>query len=298
LVAGGRGLGRLIKSSIEAAENVGLVAGKLGITTDALQEFRFAADQVGVATTTLDMGLQRFARRAQEAQAGTGEAKDAIKELKIELFETGGAARKTEELFADAMEALAGVEVEKRLRLAFKLFDSEGVALVNLANNFDEMRQAARAAGVVLDRDTIQKAGEARRTISALSLAMDTELREAMVALAPTLINSLRFFRQISASLGDMFHRIQDIEGLSLKQLEKQAAELLFKIVRAKDSLAQAASSVSTVNITERGVKMLEEEVRLYSEELDVLAPLIDAKREIRGARTHRGAKKESRGSR
>jgi hypothetical protein len=79
------------------------------------------------------MALQRFTRRAAEAAQGTGEAKDALAQMSIALRDQSGNLRRSEDLLADVADAFARIEdPAERVRLAFKLFDSEGVALVNL----------------------------------------------------------------------------------------------------------------------------------------------------------------------
>jgi len=62
-VAGIAGMGLMIKSSIQVIDKLGKVSSKLGVTSQELQRFRFAAKLAGVEETALDMGLQRFIRR-------------------------------------------------------------------------------------------------------------------------------------------------------------------------------------------------------------------------------------------
>ena len=150
------GMKRLIDGSLAAADAIGKTSDKLGISNSALQELQFAAVQSGVSIETLNMGLQRFGRRAAEAAAGTGEARNALKQLKIELTDGQGALRSTEALFMDTMKALSEIENPlERVRLSFKLFDSEGVALVNMAGNVGELREQAQKLGIVLDDEVI-----------------------------------------------------------------------------------------------------------------------------------------------
>ena len=139
------GLGALIDRSISAADAIGKTADKIGVGVEALQELRFAAKASGVEQQTLDMALQRFTRRAAEAAQGTGEAKDALAQMGIALRDQSGNLRRSEDLLADVADAFARIEdPAERVRLAFKLFDSEGVALVNLLRGgsgaLEEMR--------------------------------------------------------------------------------------------------------------------------------------------------------------
>ena len=127
------GLAALVDRSISAADAIGKTADKIGVGVEALQELRVAAKASGVEQQTLDMALQRFTRRAAEAAQGTGEAKDALAQMGIALRDQSGNLRRSEDLLADVADAFARIEdPAERVRLAFKLFDSEGVALVNL----------------------------------------------------------------------------------------------------------------------------------------------------------------------
>ena len=132
-VAGVAGMGLMIKSSIQVIDKLGKVSSKLGVTSQELQRFRFAAKLAGVEETALDMGLQRFIRRVGEAAQGTGEAKDALKKMGIQLTNSNGRVRSATDLLGQVSEALKNTkDPAERLRLAFKLFDSEGVAMVNM----------------------------------------------------------------------------------------------------------------------------------------------------------------------
>jgi hypothetical protein len=143
------GLAALVNRSISAADAIGKTADKIGVGVEALQELRFAAKASGVEQQTLDMALQRFTRRTAEAAQGTGEAKDALRQMGIALRDQDGHLRRSEDLLTDVADAFARIEdPAERVRLAFKLFDSEGVALVNLLSDgsgaLDQMRERAR----------------------------------------------------------------------------------------------------------------------------------------------------------
>jgi hypothetical protein len=123
------GLAAPVDRSISAADAIG----KIGVDVEALQELRFAARAAGVEQGTLDMALQRFTRRAAEAAQGTGEAKDALAQMGIVLHDQSDPPERA--LLGDVAEAFASRIRAERVRLAFKLFDSEGVALVNLLSD-------------------------------------------------------------------------------------------------------------------------------------------------------------------
>jgi TP901 family phage tail tape measure protein len=151
------------KANVNALDTLGKTASKLGVNVEFLQQMRFAAEQTGIETRTLDMGLQRFIRRVAEAAKGTGEAKGALQQLGIEFKNADGSARDIQDILFDVADGLANTSSEgERVRLAFKFFDSEGVALVNtlkggsaeLKKFFDE----AENLGILISSDTTKKA--------------------------------------------------------------------------------------------------------------------------------------------
>ncbi len=147
--AGAIALGATIKSFAAFGDRLAKTADKLGISIVALNELRFAAERSGVEIRTFDMGLQRFIRRAAEAARGTGEAKDALEQLGIQLVDNEGNLRPAEDLLGDVADAFVGLESQaERVRIAFKLFDSEGVAFVNIlaqgSKGIQELRKESR----------------------------------------------------------------------------------------------------------------------------------------------------------
>ena len=151
------------KSNVNALDTLGKTASKLGVNVEFLQQMRFAAEQTGIETRTLDMGLQRFIRRVAEAAKGTGEAKAALQQLGIEFNNADGSARDIQDILFDVADGLANTSSEgERVRLAFKFFDSEGVALVNtLKGGSAELKKffdQAENLGILISSDTTKKA--------------------------------------------------------------------------------------------------------------------------------------------
>lgn len=61
------GLGYLGKRLLDVADRTANAADRVGITTDLLQELRFAATQTGVPIEKLETSLERFTKRLGEA---------------------------------------------------------------------------------------------------------------------------------------------------------------------------------------------------------------------------------------
>ena len=189
-VAGVAGFGLLIKSSLNSIDSLAKTASKIGTTTEALSGLRFAAELTGVATTTMDMALQRFTRRTAEAAKGTGEAKDAIRELGINATELNNMP--LDERMLVLADAFSGVKNESdRLRLAFKLFDSEGAALVNTLSQgrdgLSAMLGEAQALGIVMSSDAAEGVEDAVDSLTKLKTLFKGVTQQLAAGLAPAI---------------------------------------------------------------------------------------------------------------
>ena len=156
-------LAALVKINTDFMDKLGKTASKLGIEVEFLQNMRFAAEQTGVKVEALDMGLQRFIRRAAEAASGTGEAKRAFQQLGIELKDSNGNLRDVESILNDVADGIMNTsDSAEQVRLAFKFFDSEGVSLVNTLKNgskgLQEFKTEAENLGLIISKESIAKA--------------------------------------------------------------------------------------------------------------------------------------------
>ena len=217
---GAGGFGALIKSSIDAGDQLAKTADKLGVTTEALAGLRHAAELTGVSTGTMDMAMQRFTRRAAEAAKGTGEAKGALRELGIDA-ETLTRLPLDEQMnvVADAMQGLDS-QADK-VRIAMKLFDSEGVALVNTLGGGSEALKAMTAEaehfGVTLSRTDTAQMEAANDAITRLQAVFTGLTNQLSVAFAPIITFVADAFRQASLDSSDFGNIGQRVAGAVVK---------------------------------------------------------------------------------
>jgi hypothetical protein len=133
-VIGSAALGGLVKTLADVSDRLGKTSARLGISAEDLQKLGFAAEQSGIEVGTLEMALQRFTRRAADsAKDGTGPAQQAFDALGISITRADGSLKDNISLLKEVADGFKGTESQaEKVRLAFKLFDSEGVKLVNL----------------------------------------------------------------------------------------------------------------------------------------------------------------------
>lgn len=189
-VAGAGGFGLLIRQSLITTDVLAKTAGRIGTTTEALSKLQFVGSLAGIETNTLNMALQRFVRRTAEAAEGTGEAVRALRELGID-------AREIQQLPLDQRmqrlaDAFGNVTNENdKLRLAFKLFDSEGTAVLNmLESNSQEMGNLFKEAeqlGLVMSTSAATGVEDANDALTRLGSLFTGVTRQTTAGLAPAI---------------------------------------------------------------------------------------------------------------
>jgi len=243
VLGGAAGFGYMVKASIDATDTLKKTADKIGTTTEALSALRYAAEISGVATNTLDMAMQRFTRRTAEAAKGTGEAKSALKELGID-------ARKLQRLSLDQQmlvlsDAFSGVGSEAdKVRLAFKLFDSEGVALVNTlslgSKGLEDLFGRAKALGIVMSGNAAGGVEKAKDALHDL-FSVGKGLRDQFVAgLSPAI-------EEIVNKLTNFVIRTADAKGGMENLARSMAVSFLESIRSTLGALDKFAEGLDTV---------------------------------------------------
>lgn len=237
----------ITKKSIDFADSIGKTADKLGFGIEAFQEYRFAASQASISTQTFDMAIQRFTRRMAEAKEGTGEARNVVKELGLQLTDGEGRLRRTEDLLGQVADAFQkGVDPADRLRIAQKLFDSEGVVMVNMlregAAGLERFRQQARDTGAVLREDLVRDAEQAankmdefHRVAQVRIAAVVTENADSIIALTEALIGFLAIIGKATQGWRDWLSAQGVIETDGADQILARMGEIQRELGELRD---------------------------------------------------------------
>lgn len=242
---------QMARDAIQALSELDNTASKLGVTAEQLQEFRFAAEQTGVSANTLDMAWQRFTRRLGEAQQGTGELVNVLKQYDIAVKNTDGTNRSAVEVYRDLADRVAGVaDPQERLRIAFKAFDSEGAALVNLlkqgSDGLDQYAARAREAGLIMDNHLVARAREAGDRIDVLNTKYERNVQEIGLFFTEWLETFHELKAEIAEAINDVLDLFRDDEELSRSGLQSRLDDVAADLDKATDRVARAEASLQS----------------------------------------------------
>ncbi len=214
------------KDALDYAGSLGEVAKQLGVSTDALQSFRYIASQVGVEQDEMDKGLAKLTRTIGEAVTGSGKAADLFDRLGISVRDSTGQVKSAEAILPEIANAYnrLGSEAEKSALSAevfgAKLGQKLNPALELGAQGIADMVREANELGLVLSKEMIDNADTASDTLTTLSNVMKLQFTAAVAAnakevayLASQLVELLNTLGKVTRAYRG-FANIRETEGM------------------------------------------------------------------------------------
>jgi len=135
---------------------------KLGITTDAFQELRYAMGQMGISGSRVERGLGRLNQRIGRAAQGNDKYAEALYKLGFSYEEVQNGTLDTEEAFMRAIDTLHNMEnATDQSALASELFGTRMArdlmpAIAAGTESIDELRQRAHELGGVMSEENVE----------------------------------------------------------------------------------------------------------------------------------------------
>lgn len=212
-----------IQRTVANLDDIGKTADRIGITTDALQELRAVAESSGVQESALDTSVEKLGKGLAEAAMGIGTAKEALDFM-------GLSAKELMSLGLDGALGKIADEINKvpdpmqKTALATQLFGRSGAPMLNLlregASGMAQMRNEARALGVVIDEDLVRSAEDAQTKLDLMKRVINAELSSALVKLAPLLVSAARGITGLVGGIDDLLNKSNELAS-SLVTIEK-----------------------------------------------------------------------------
>lgn len=214
------------KRGLDYASSLGEVAQQLGVTTDALQEYRYAASQAGLSQEEMDQALSQLTRRIGEAASGTKAQAEAFTKLGISVKDANGNvmdAGRAIPIIADALQKIESPA--ERAAILMDLFGRAGQKLEPLLSGgsaaVNELRDAAHKLGIVLSEDQIQRADETADKLAALKQVLEARIAGAVSDNASAILslaNALASLVDWAGKAANAYRRFKLEQGLRESQ--------------------------------------------------------------------------------
>lgn len=258
-LAAAGGFAYIVKSSLDAADNLAKMADMAGVSTDFLQEMQFAAEQNGVSLRDMGDAVKRLQRRVGLfATDGGGPAAKALEELNIQVKDAQGNVRSTEDIFNEAIRKLDGYnDSATKAAIASQLFgDDAGPRLLVLLNQgsqgIEEYRKQAQELGLVMDESLLRKAEEANDKMDILASVIKTRVTVSVVELAPQIAGLATSFTEALPSMINYVQKFGEWVGF----LERAPMDKLQDIQDEIDKLESRTSLTKMLSLEDEEAKI------------------------------------------
>jgi hypothetical protein len=247
LAIGGASIANLAKQAIDAADQIGDMADRAGISARALQGLSYVARDVGADTEGLVTGITRLNKTLGEAGAGNKEAIKTFQELGVS-FAIGGELRTTEDVIRAVADRIqqAG-SVAEQTRIAVAAFGKAGAALVPVlrdgAAGMDTMLAKLEEMGVIVGGQTLKDADALAKTFQKMSESINVQLITALVALKPVLETVAGLFVKAAQGAAQFFDKLALVQSASTKELDQRIEKWQgqLRMLEALPAVAQRA---------------------------------------------------------
>lgn len=211
LVAGATvaGIVKFTSATLKSADSIAKTSDKLGIATDLLQVYRYAAGQAGVEQTNLDNSLRYLNKSIGEAAQGTKEYKDNFDRLGVSVTDSNGNIRDTNAILYDLASGFARTESQaEKTALAMGIFGRSGTDMLNLigdgSSKIVEAEGRLRSFNGVLEDDLLRSAEKANDAMDDMTRAFSTGFQRAVLQGAETMAEASTQATSLGESLGSI----------------------------------------------------------------------------------------------
>jgi len=174
------GIGAIVKSTANAADNIQKMSNRLGVSTKFLSEYRHVAELSGTSLDKVGEGVRKMSKSINDANNGLSTANRAFESLGISLDELNSLSpEKQFELIADRLSKVESQSVKAGASMdIFGRSGSELLTVINAgADGIKSMRDEAQKFGLTISQDAADAAANFNDELTRLESRM-TGLKE------------------------------------------------------------------------------------------------------------------------
>lgn len=205
--------GALQQKAHEAVRAIGSIDGaaqQLGISIEAVQEFRFAMASIGEEATSADAALLSFSKSLGQLYSETGKrALAALRELGFTDTEIRNLGT-VEQALPRIADRIAGLgSAAEQAAIAQKLGLEPMLELLQQGSaGFERAAQEAREFGVIIDESVVRRAAEVEDQWKKAATAIDVNLKTIFVELGPFFADITEDIARATAELTEFLRNL------------------------------------------------------------------------------------------
>lgn len=246
--------GSWIKGAIDAADEIGKLAQRTGISTEALSGLKYAADLSGVTLEELSGGIRKLNK--------------AIADNDPALQRMGVTATNAEDALAQLADRFAAMEDgPQKAAMAVDIFGKSGDKMIPLLNQgsagIAKLTEEASRLGLVISKDTARAAEEFNDNLTRLKASADGAAVQIGNSLLPMLNRIIEQFNLGIKAAGGLGNAILDLGTINpLRSVQGNIAKLSEELESLKERAAKRPSwQTSLTDNTDREIQRVERQI-------------------------------------
>lgn len=187
----------MTKESAAYADEILTQSAVTGLSTEALQEYQYAAELVDVSLDTLTSSQTKMIRSMDAARRGSKEQAEAFDKLGISVQNADGTLRDAQDVFGDAIDALGAISNEtERDAIAMTIFGRSARDLNPLikagSDGLRELAQEAHNVGYVMSEEALDALGAVDDQVQRMNRSNEALKNQIAVGMAPAVENLMK----------------------------------------------------------------------------------------------------------
>ncbi len=234
-----RALSRFVTKAVDAADSIAKTSRAIGITSDKLQELRFAADISGISMTTLDSAMLGFSKRVGEARAGTGTLFTILNKTDEALLanvQSAGSVDEAFDLITQAANAM-GNEMDKSALLSAAFGRTAGTAFKNLVPDIERLSARARELGLVIDASLLLKAEDTKDKLTELGAVLNVKFMNFVLQNARVIDQLADALMNAATAAGEWLADMGPSETANIDSLDRRIVALNNKLKELNETI-------------------------------------------------------------
>ena len=185
---------RMTEESAAYADEILTQSAVTGLSTEALQEYQYAAELMDVSLDTLTSSQTKMIRSMDAARRGSKEQAEAFDKLGISVQNADGTLRDAQEVFGDVIDALGAISNEtERDAIAMTIFGRSARDLNPLikagSDGLRELAQEAHNVGYVMSEEALDALGAVDDQLQRMNRSGEALKNQIAVGMAPAVEN-------------------------------------------------------------------------------------------------------------
>lgn len=246
-----RGALSLAQDAIDSAAALNDLSKSLGISTEALSELQYVAEQSGSNLEGLTTGLKKLGTQAVEASQKAGGARDAFRLIGVSVTDAAGKLKPTEQLLLDVSEKFAMYkDGAAKAAAAQDIFGKSGADLIPFLNNgragIEQLRAEAARLGLTIGTDTAQAANDFNSSVDRLKKSFTGVVNGIVTKMLPALMSLVTRFEELVKEGNGVNYFLEGL-GNVFKFVTAGATRLYYFISNLGRQLGALAAIIASV---------------------------------------------------